>query len=460
MAAIFIASSLIFTQAQAQNIEESLQTPKAEAETREKALKAAQEAEAARVLKDAGKVRYEDVLKDIDNVDLNFQYAQTQISAGDLPGATATLERVLMLDPQRADARLLYGIVLYRLGNLNDALEELEAIRKLNIEMDDALKAQIDDRILYISKKLRRTNWHAVAGVGFQFDSNRNSAPATGTRLLADVPIQLTTGLRRSDTSQLYMLSAGVRRDLGTQEGHKVFANLAYFRGEQTLVDTLDIQVYNFSLGGDLNGGRWGRFIVSAPIDHMRLSEETYLRTYGARLEWENQIAPRLQINSQNQFSKHDYIKTSDIPNALERVGDLGQINVGAKYILVRNQALDFSMGYHIQTARKRYYGYHRVQPSFRHTWILGKGRFLLSSLSWSADTYSGADLAISTQVRRDNLIRANATYGMPMENLFKSLKNLLWTFTFEHFHADSNLTNYGYSNNKVSTMLTYRWDH
>lgn len=55
------------------------------------------------------------------NIDLNLQYLQQQIAAGNYKGAAATLQRVLLLDPGSRFAKILYADIQIKLGNWSDA---------------------------------------------------------------------------------------------------------------------------------------------------------------------------------------------------------------------------------------------------------------------------------------------------------------------------------------------------
>ena len=59
-------------------------------------------------------VTYQQVLADPDNIDLNIRYALTQIRDGNVRGAGATLERILLIRPDLASVRVLFAIVLFR----------------------------------------------------------------------------------------------------------------------------------------------------------------------------------------------------------------------------------------------------------------------------------------------------------------------------------------------------------
>ena len=69
----------------------------------------------------ADKISYADVLKDPDNVDLNFRYAKAQLERGDVRGAAGTLERILLVTPDLPSVRMVYAIVLFRLDSMDEA---------------------------------------------------------------------------------------------------------------------------------------------------------------------------------------------------------------------------------------------------------------------------------------------------------------------------------------------------
>src|SRR5271169_2770221 len=55
-------------------------------------------------------VTYAQVLKDPDNIELNQRFANKQVRNGELKGASATLERILMLNPNLPNMRMFYAV--------------------------------------------------------------------------------------------------------------------------------------------------------------------------------------------------------------------------------------------------------------------------------------------------------------------------------------------------------------
>jgi len=112
-------------QAQAPNDTE-IERLEEEERQRKARTRAAGKATDRRPVEGAGDITFQDVLDDPDNLGLNFRYAKAQIDSGNLTGAVATLERMLLIDPDLAEIRVYYGLVLFRLDSLGEAERQLQ----------------------------------------------------------------------------------------------------------------------------------------------------------------------------------------------------------------------------------------------------------------------------------------------------------------------------------------------
>ena len=80
----------------------------------------------------------EKLFDDPTNIDINLAYLQQQLAGGNFKGAAATLQRVLLLDPNSKLAKVLYAEVQLKLGNRADArliLQQLLADKSLSPTM-------------------------------------------------------------------------------------------------------------------------------------------------------------------------------------------------------------------------------------------------------------------------------------------------------------------------------------
>lgn len=115
------------------------------------------------------------------NLELNFEIMQAQMAEGNLEAAEATLERVLILDPDSRLARFLMAEIRIQLGKLSSArVLLLELLDDPDTNEDtrnraEALIAQIDDA----SATIKHSGGYSFYLVKFRF---RCTLSRTGKR--------------------------------------------------------------------------------------------------------------------------------------------------------------------------------------------------------------------------------------------------------------------------------------
>ena len=179
------ALTLLLSSAAFSQQESEREVPPRELEAQTEIQKAAAAAK-ARAAVEGEEVAYEQILADPDNIDLNLRYARSQIARADLKGAAATLERILLVNPDLAQVRLLYGIVLFRLDNMEESERMLKSV--LALPTQPTLRDEVEEYLRQIRLRRKMTRWLASLSVGFQFDTNRNAAPSSKQQLVADSP--------------------------------------------------------------------------------------------------------------------------------------------------------------------------------------------------------------------------------------------------------------------------------
>lgn len=440
-----------------QDPEKEAQRPARERQRQSESDKAAEEAGKLALPDGEAEVTYEQVLARPDDIQLNYRYARAQVRRGEVKGAAATLERILLVNPNLVRVRLFYALVLYRLDNLAEAKTQLELVLKSN--PPDALRAEAERYKKDVEKKSKKTQLSGRVSVGFQYDTNRNAAPEAGQRLFLDNPVNLTgTGQRRDDTSLLFMVNAEGRRDLGYQAGHDAFVTLSYYRAEQTLVKTLNLAAYSVQAGATYKRGK-SSLVPSFLFDHVTLAQSTYLRNRGAGLRAERKLDRATTLSLDLRAVYQDYVRTLQVPTADERDGSQWDATLSVGRILAPKHRVTAGLGYSLKNASREYNAYQRTTISGGHTWLLGKGAFLLTNASVNWDRYEQPDTAISRRFRRDTTFRVSGTLGAPLTLAHPKLKDFVGTLTYEHYHALSSLVNYEYMNNKISALLTYKWE-
>ena len=406
-----------------------------------------------------GPVTFEQVLADPNNPDLNFLYAKTQIKKGDLIGASSSLQRVLLINPNHGQVRLLYAVVLYRLDNLHEAEVEFKSLRELRIS--DSLRREIDGFLDQIRVRKRKTHISFRQSVAFQYDSNRNAAPSSKERFFADVrfPLSRQSG-RQSDTGFLNITNVEISQDLGFQAGHQLIGSFSFFVTEQTEQDSLDLSQYRQEYGAAIKTP----FFNVTPtvfVENVLLSRETFQRSQGGNLSLDRSFFNRLNVYAVGRLARQEYLDITENLAAHEREGDRMDATVGFQYALFN--PLRFSAKYtrSDKNAKEEYNASTSNVFGLGATVLPGKGQFLSTLLDFGFDRYEAPDFAIASRHRRDKNLQVRLTYGAPLKFFFLSknpihfLDNIMLTVVYEYDRSLSNLTNYTYKNNKFQTMMS-----
>ncbi|MFA5159796.1 MAG: tetratricopeptide repeat protein [Candidatus Omnitrophota bacterium] len=406
-------------------------------------------------------VTYEDILKDPDNIELNARYAQDQIAQGELLGAAATLERILLVNPNLADVRLLYAVVLYRLDSLNEAQKELNVLR--TVTLPPAIRSQVSDYEKKIKSRKRRTHFGLRQSNGWGYDTNRNASPHSKQQLAWDIALPTQgSNVRRGDTHFLNVSSLDVTHDLGFQAGHSLFGNFTYFLQDQTNVHSLSLGSFQFELGGTYKSS-WFHFTPSFFYNYLYLSSEGFLRSQGGNFLFERDLTKKLNAFYDFRIERQDFMNISENNDSYNRKGPQFDHVWGFNYNFIPTMRWSSSIGYSQKFAKQKYYAYDRVSLNNTHTWIWPKGQFVINSLNAYFDNYPSPEFSVSSMHRHDNSIRYRITYGAPLETLLigkifpKPLKDIVFTISYEYYHALSSITNYTYTNNKIEGLLTKR---
>jgi hypothetical protein len=404
-------------------------------------------------------VTYSQILADPDNLELNLRYAEAQLESGELAGASATLERILLLQPEHVEARLLRAAVLLRLGSVEEARTELAALQQLPLAPE--LRRHVEARLREASRLRRRTKLSATLTSGMQFDTNRNSAPSPKTQLFLDIPLGLEgTARRRHDTSWVNIHRLDIAHDLGTQAGHELLGAVTYYLGEQTTVDDLDLEAFGAEGGARLKTPA-GTLTPRITAQHIRLSRETYQRIQSAETRWDRALSPRIRAFLEGRWTREDYSGITESSAAHERRGDRVGGGGGLQIAVTPSMMLFASLSQSRKTAKAAYYTYDATELQGTHILILPREQFLINALTFQLDAYSDPDAAISARTRRDRQLRYRITYGIPLALLSAGLlpegitDRCHLSLAVEQFRSLSNITNYTYRNRAFSALVT-----
>jgi tetratricopeptide (TPR) repeat protein len=425
---------------------------------------------------DGGDITYADILANPDDIVLNFRWAKAQLARGEVRGASATLERVLVLDPDLAPVRLYYAIVLYRLDSLDEARSQFDRLLQMNISPE--VERNIRQYISEIERRRKRLSQSLTMTLGSQIDSNRNAAPNDKIQLLTGTPTAITSSADKPNNDIAYVgaLRYDVSYDLGYQEGHEVFAGVTGYGSDQVQLDALDIGSFSVDLGARIRGGYW-MLTPTLSQTAQSLSREKYLtaRTGRLRLDWN--VRPFFNLNGDVSYSDERYQNTSESTALRLHSGQRYGARIGGNYTWSPNNRTTINLTAGKKEAARNYYSYDSLSGELIHAYLFGGGSYISGSIRYGKDQYRDPDFLTtgnSPQHRTDRTIRTRLTYGAPLSTILPTdlfgdsatanqilgfLAPINWSITGEYLNTDSNIPNYEYHNARAQVFLTRRWE-
>lgn len=428
----------------------------------ERARRAAGAAEKLRPLESGERVTYADVLKNPDDVELNYLYAQSQVANGELRGAASTLERILLVDPNLARVRLLYAVVLFRLDNLSEAEREFETVSRL--PMPENLREEVDRYLEEIALRKKATRLAASVGGGMQWDSNRNAGPLGDEVLFLDTPFDLIEGQAAADWSGILLTTFRAQHDLGFDEGHLLTGALQLYGQKQINQTELDLGSVSGEFGG-LYRTPWFDVQPLAFGSYLNLAGESYVSAAGGGARIFRRFSQKIEASARFRGAYEFFEPLDRSPITEERRGPRYEAGLGAAYNPLPLLRLDAAASYVNKQADADFYTYQGPLAALSATYLLGQGQFLLGSFLFEWDSYQGPEEIISYRTRRDLNYLGRITYGAPLGFLLgflsppKAVRDTVFTLNGEYLYVDSNIRNYTYDNWRVSLLFTKSFD-
>jgi hypothetical protein len=277
-------------------------------------------------------VTFQQVLEDPDNIELNVRYALTQIREGNVRGAGATLERILLIRPDLAVVRVLFAIVLFRLDNLDEAERELVSLQELDLEPE--LRRQIEQYLEQIASRRKKTIFTFAMNFATQYDWNRNASPKSEIRLAADLPTRTTGSSSRQDDLALNGLAQlSFEHDLGLQKQHKMLGGLVFYQGEQIQQDDLDLRAITADFGYELDFAP-STITPRLLYERIDLSREKYLTAAGATVDWVYELSNTWSVFAGGTMKYQSYNNITSSLTATQRSGREYEVKLGTSRIL------------------------------------------------------------------------------------------------------------------------------
>jgi hypothetical protein len=405
---------------------------------------------------------FQEVLKDPGNLEKNLTYATALVKSGDIEGAVAVLERLVLLFPERAELHLTLGKLYQRLNSDAAAAQAFDAAVAAPVTTPQ-IKAEAEE---LRARSLKRTAASQFAGslfAGMQYQTNANAGPdshhvwADGT--LIDRPHD---GRPDDDFTGLFGFSLTHKYDFGRQDAMALESRLSgfgQFYADNTRLDTgrLAGQVglgfspmpstnlsfrlqprVNFE--GVVTDGEWLEGGGGPGIGVSYAFNDTLGIEFGYDAIYRNYDHVRALGSTEDYtgFEQNGIVTVT----WLARAGTTLVASLGGRGADTKKDFLDYAG---VQSSVGVYQTYGSPISALPQDWLFGL------SAGYEHRWYDSSDPGIRPgRSRRDSIWQFDAANTIPLSES--------WSLTqqVEYLLDDSNLRNYSYDN--VTAALSARW--
>ena len=402
------------------------------------------------------------VLGDVADPAKSFRFVQVATEIGDLRGAAAALERMLLLNPRLANIQLELGIIYLRLGNAELGRYHInEALRAPNVPV--AVRARAEQFLAVAAAATRRHFFQGRFSLGLRYDDNANSGTDELTVVVGNpfgppVETDLVDAGGVSDTSLEAALSLSHSYAFAGRPGSFWDTNFTGFTNRYNDLSDLDFLSLRldtgplFSFGPSLDTPWQFRPFVTG--GKAWLDGEDYIDNWGGGVELRKISASRAVTALRVQYLDQTF---EDLPPSAQqptrvltdRSGDYTSADLLRSWQRGRTQYSAGLVGELADTEvdHRSYDRYGALlgariffgQASAKPPWSLS------GSVSWRRTEYDGPDPVIfPDDTRRDTRVDVRVGVEVPVT------RQAAMTLTAFYTDNDSNLTLYTYDNTGV----------
>ena len=399
---------------------------------------------------------YGKVLTAPDDTEFNLSYAKQRAAAGDLIGAAAALERLLLARPNWHAARLFYAATLYRLDDLQAARRELALLKGVPLTPDQ--QGQLTKFEKLTERRDATTRFAGQASVGFAYDSNAVGSLANAVNLGAGFPIgddglsivtaaNLEAATKLSGSSELYAsIGALSKTDISGPDQRYVRADA--------------------SLGVGFVAGGFG-VRIGGLVRDVSIFGNHYEFDYGGRVELTRRVNPRLALNASLEVvdQKYDEPVGSIAPTTGDgRDGTRIDGTVGLTTRLTARQTFAFEIGYEDKDADYEPFAYHGPHAYAAYSALLGRGSYTSLAASVRRYIYDSPDPLFTSVKRKDTRTFVRLALGAPLSAFTASgstadfRERLRLEGALSYTRRDSRTPYLDYDSVGAETRLIYRF--
>jgi len=358
------------------------------------------------------KAAFQEMYEDPSDLDKATNFVELAIAVGDLEGAIAALERMLIFDPDLPQVRMELGLLYIRLESLDRASVYLRSVLE-----EESLPSDIRDQVEAALEEIReRTSVHTVTGrasVNTKYQSNANSGPDNSQILLFGKPAILeSNNLGQADSDISAKVQFGYTFDFQKDSRHTLNIDFSAQSNWYSERAELDASLFDFRVGPKLyaNNGKDKKIEVHPYLiaDRYQSDQDTII-SGGGGLALNQIINERISMN----FQVEHQVKRYDVQPGLD--GTSAMIALGSRIRVGRQTFASLSgllKQVNTETAHEDHDAY-GIGLSLEHAFSKWQTGISISP-SWKRHKQPNPSIDPG-QTRREQSVQSTLMFGIPL---------------------------------------------
>ena len=199
---------------------------------------------------------FQAMYQDPADLDKATSYIELAIAIGDLEGAVAALERMLIFEPDLPQVRMDLGFLYIQLGSLGMAQAYLSDVL-LEPELPDDVRSLVESTLEDISKQSKVHKVSGTIAATARYQTNANAGPGNNTILLFGKPSVLEDQYtEQADSDGSLALQLGYEYDFQSLPERTFHIDLNTLVGRQAEQRQLDANFFEVQTGPRLHFGQ------------------------------------------------------------------------------------------------------------------------------------------------------------------------------------------------------------
>lgn len=370
---------------------------------------------------------FERMMADPANLDIAFEYAALSAQAGDLEGAIATLERMLIFAPGLPRLQLELGVLYFRLGAYDTARAYFESA-VAGPDVPEEVQVRVASYLAAITARSSLNDYGGAILAGVRYQSNANAAPDSRTVTLNGIDFLLdeaSTG--EPDVNAFVAGNFYYSRDLASQ-GDRIQANLLTYGALYANRSELNTGLAEVTIGPSFNMERFG--IEGATFDlygiagGVYLEHDPYLLSAGVGAAFNKWMGPSTLFSLRSEYRYESFQDSIDRPTSSLRTGDRIRASAALRHQVTPRFAIFSILQGERRNASEDYLSLWDLGTSVGGSWAFAPPIETLV-LPWSFALtfgyqhreYDEPDLLFSSEPERDDEAFVLGTLAMPIDD-------------------------------------------